>query len=98
MGIDSGVNLLVASVDLQLVRLLRDAIRTADLSSGKGGGPLGSVGIGPRPTATPTPRINSRPVIHPTVRIEPRMSAHPVKADPPVDVVVLSTAQPEQSR
>ena len=98
MGIDSGVNLLVASLDLQLVRLLRDAIRTADLSSGKGAGIGGAAGVGPRPVATPTPRIESRPVIHPTLRIEPRMSAHPVKPEPPVDVVVISTHEPEQSR
>jgi len=98
VGIDSRVDLLVATLDLQLVRLLRDAIRTADLSSGKGSVGVGAAGSGARPIATPTPRIGPRPVIHPTVRIEPRMSAHPVKADPPVDIVVLSTVQPEQSR
>ena len=81
--LENNASLLVASLDLQLVRLLRDAIRTADLSSGAGApgfGPAAVVEprprhhpdplIEPRPRVRPTPRFEPRPVIHPTPRIE----------------------------
>ena len=77
MSLDSRVSLIVASLDLQLTRLLRQAIRTADISSGRGQ-PVAS--IGPAPTAPPTrgsttdptPEIEPRQRIHPTPRFEPR--------------------------
>jgi hypothetical protein len=73
--------LAVAALDLKLVRLLREAIRAADLAGGKTG-PLGTVlapqpDLLPRPVIHPTPRFEPRPVIHPTPRFEPRPVIHP---------------------
>jgi hypothetical protein len=68
-------------LDLKLVRLLREAIRNADLAGGKIG-PLGTV-LAPQPCphprhrVHPTPRFEPRPVIHPTPRFEPRPVIHP---------------------
>ena len=76
MSLDSRVSLVVASLDLQLTRLLRSAIRSADISSGR---PQPAHPLGPAPTdpssrrsIEPTPHIEPRPRIHPTPRFEPR--------------------------
>jgi hypothetical protein len=94
VGLEATANLLVAAADLKLVRLLRDAIRTADLSSrpGGGGGSPSPIGTMPqaasftgRPIVHPTPRFEPRPVIHPTPRFEPRPVIHPTPREvPPV--------------
>ena len=82
MGRDlqNNVSLVVAALDLQLVRLLRGAICTADLSSrpGGAGGAFGPAAvIEPRPRHHPDPLIEPRPRIHPTPRFEPRPVIHP---------------------
>lgn len=59
-------SLIVATMDLSVVRLLRQAIRTADLSSGNGGDSF-----------TPSATIEPRPHIHPEPLIEPRPHVHP---------------------
>lgn len=79
-------------MDLSVVRLIRQAIRTADIASGRGMpvsklGPAPSqppvrgssslVNLEPRPVAHAEPRIEPRPRIHPTPRIEPRPVIHP---------------------
>lgn len=75
---DSAASLVVASLDLQLVRLLRDAIRTADLSSGGACCPPGAGSLPPAAIVEPRRRIEPEPVyeprrhIHPTPRYEPR--------------------------
>jgi len=81
VGLEASANLLVAALDLKLVKQLRDAIRTADIAGGKFG-PRGSffepaATLEPRRSITPEPRIEPRPVIHPTPRFEPRPVIHP---------------------
>lgn len=98
-------SLIVALSDLKVVRLIRDAMRTADLQAGGIPGPLGTI-INPKPEGSeqdrrstvlvPTLRIEPRPVLHPTPRIEPRKVYHPTpriepKCPPPCEPV-----QPEK--
>jgi hypothetical protein len=70
------VQLLVASLDLKLVQLLRDAIRTADLT---GAALRRATDLGPTPSPEPRPHLHPEPVYeprihyHPTPRIEPRL-------------------------
>jgi hypothetical protein len=85
VGLEGAASAIVAMSDLIVVRLLRDAIRTADLSSaGHGGSPIPLkrngpsevrrvLGPAPRLKAHPEARIEPRPVIHPTPRFEPRV-------------------------
>jgi hypothetical protein len=81
-------SLLVAASDLQLVRLLRGAMRTADLSSGAAGGGFGPAAvIEPRPRHHPDPLIEPRPRIHPTPRFEPRPVIHPTPRFEPRPVI-----------
>jgi hypothetical protein len=77
VSLDSRVSLIVASLDLQLTRLLRQAIRSADIASGRGQ-PV--TALGPAPTAPPPfgstvrppPEIEPRQQIEPAPRFEPR--------------------------
>jgi hypothetical protein len=84
--------LVVAAMDLEVVRLLRDAIRTADLSHGGQEGPLGTIVKPPfarRDHFHPEPRFEPRPVVHPTPRFEPRPVIHPtprIGADKPCPI------------
>jgi hypothetical protein len=95
----SNVAVLVAALDLSLVRMLRAAMRTADLS-GRGGAGACGCGAGPedrfepRRVIYPTPRFEPRPVVHPTPRFEPR----PVhrKADCDLDAACSAPVAPEQ--
>jgi hypothetical protein len=69
-------DLLIAAMDLSLVKMIRSAMQTADAGAaaalGGGGG-----GIGPAATYTPTPHFNPRIVLHPTPRFEARKVLHP---------------------
>jgi hypothetical protein len=81
----SNVNLLVASVDLQLVQSLLGAIRAADRQSARqlpvAVSPVDS--YCPR-TVTPQPRYLPRPVLHPIPRYLPRPVIHPrPRVEPP---------------
>ena len=83
MDFGSIASLAVASLDLRVVQLLRDAIRTADIAGGKFGGlPLTVSGSSinaialPRDRFEPTPHIEPRTTIHPTPRFEPRPVFH----------------------
>lgn len=77
VSLDSRVSLIVASLDLQLTRLLRQAIRSADVASGRGQ-PVTELGPAPTPPAwcygsiKPQPEIEPRQTITPTPRFEPR--------------------------
>ena len=77
--LENNASLIVAALDLQLVRLLRGAIRTADLSSHHGDrGVFGPAAvIEPRPRHHPDPLIEPRIRIRPTPRFEPRPVLHP---------------------
>jgi hypothetical protein len=79
VGLDAIASLIVAASDLEVVRLIRGAIRAADIEAG-GGGAFGIVPtprIEPRLRHEPEPEILPRPVIHPTPRFEPRPVYHP---------------------
>jgi hypothetical protein len=77
---ETRASLVVAAMDLELVRLLRGAIRAADLANGGQIGPLGTIEQPPgarRDHFHPEPRFEPRPVFHPTPRFEPRPVIHP---------------------
>lgn len=94
MSSSSGISLLVASFDLQVVKSIRDAIRTADLSAGGIPGPLGTIQKrnALRHVIHPEPRIEPRRVIHPEPRYEPRKVIH---LEPRVKVLPTIVIQPE---
>ena len=83
MDLATRSSLIVASLDLQLVRLLRDAIRTADIAGGKfddfplgaSSNQLNAVPL-PRDRFEPTPYFEPRKTIHPTPRFEARPVYH----------------------
>ena len=91
MGADASISLLVASLDLQLVRLLRDAMAPANGGGSDIGGTLAgsgrgepASGLGPAPTFIerrfhihPEPKIEPRRHIHPEPRVEPREVIRP---------------------
>lgn len=84
MNLDSGINLITSTLDLQLVRLLRAA--TADdaaLAAGVHRRPEPQSEILARKRIDPSPRFEPRPVIHPTPRFEPRPVITPSPADAP---------------
>ena len=71
--------LLVAALDLDLVQLLRGAMRTADIASGK---PQAVSELGPAPTPLRDrfdrePVFEQRRVIHPEPKYERRQIIHP---------------------
>jgi hypothetical protein len=81
VGVADIPSLIVASADLRVVQLLRDAIRTADIQSGRGQ-PVS--GLGPAPThierrfrVQPETEILPRKRIEPEPRIEPRQVIRP---------------------
>jgi len=91
VGLESNISLLVATFDLAIVKSIRDAIRTADLASGKCF-PVAAIGPAPNPLNCCHDRRDcfehrkhflSEPVyeprrhIHPTPRYEPRPVIHP---------------------
>jgi len=82
VGLETSIAAITATLDLQLVRLLRGAMRVADVEGGKLGC-CDPVGLDPcdrferRPVIEPEPRIEPRMVFHPTPRIEPRPVIHP---------------------
>ncbi|MGH7215139.1 MAG: hypothetical protein ACREIT_10295 [Tepidisphaeraceae bacterium] len=84
MGLSSNVSLLVASLDLSLVRLLRGAMAPADLAAARANA-LAHQPVHPerrfesRPVIHPEPHIEPRPVHHPEPRIEPRFVYRPVR-------------------
>jgi hypothetical protein len=88
VGLESNIALVVASLDLKLVQLLRQAIRVTDLSGAKENGSLTpSISILPRRHIEPTPLIEPRRHIHPQTTYEARTVIHPqprVEPPPPI--------------
>ncbi len=86
MAAVSNVNLLVASLDLQMVQSLLGAIRAADRHSATQL-PVAVSRVDsycPRPALHLTPRYLPRPVLHPTPRYLPRPVIHPrPRVEPP---------------
>lgn len=82
MDLGSNAGLIVATLDLQLVRLLRDAA----------GGTTAVTDLGPAPNRLNTAaRAAVRPVIQPEPRIEPRLVHHPEPRIEPRPVVEVET-------
>jgi hypothetical protein len=86
---DASISLLVASLDLALVRSITDAMRAADIASGRG---QPASGLGPAPTLIerrfriePEPEILPRERIEPEPRIEPRQVIRPADRYEPRD-------------
>ena len=91
VGLESNIALVVASLDLKLVQLLRDAIRTTDVAGARANGRHliePEPEFLPRRHLTPTPVIEARPRIHPEPRYEARPVIHPepriVPPPPPI--------------
>jgi hypothetical protein len=99
VGIASNVSLIVASLDLQVVRLLRAAIKNADAASS----PARHTGLAPAATFErrrvihPEPRYEPRRVIHPTPRFEPRPVERTQKACADLLPPCSATCAPEAS-
>jgi hypothetical protein len=102
VGLDGVASLIVASLDLELVRLIRGAIRVADLSSGKG---VPASGLGPAPNPEPRRHLNPEPVIeprrhfHPEPTYEPRrvlQSSPRIEIKPPQVVYAIQPAEPSE--
>ena len=99
VSLGTNVSLIVATLDLQLVKLLRGAMRAADVASGhgKGFGVSRSDSYERRQVIHPEPRYERRPVIHPT----PRYASRPVlklqKTCPDLIPVCSATCAPEPS-
>jgi len=98
--LDSNIALVVAALDLKLVKLLRDAIRTTDLAGAKQNGAIGPAPeILPRRHIHPEPVYEARPHVHPTPKYEARPVIHPpprVEVAPPI--VIPPTPQCESQR
>jgi hypothetical protein len=76
-SISSQASLIVAAADLNLVRLVVGAIRTADLSSAAHNGPAAEpAAVLPRQHIQPPPVIEPRRHIHPPAVIEPPAVYH----------------------
>jgi hypothetical protein len=92
VALDSNINLIVATLDLQLVRSIRDAIHSADAASGKLF-PVASIGPAPNPDRffrqelrAPEPVYKPRRHIHPEPLYERRPVIHPtVRVEPKPD-------------
>lgn len=94
-GIDP--SLIVATLDLQLVRLLRGAIRNADTASARGAALPPAATFERRRVIEPEPRYEPRQVIHPSPRLEPRPVERPAKTCPDLIPPCPATCAPEPS-
>jgi hypothetical protein len=82
VGIEVHVEALVAALDLKVVQLLRDAIRTADAHGAKERGTLGPAAtFEPRRHIQPEPVIEPRRHLHPSPKIEPRVILQPLRLE-----------------
>ena len=74
MGLDTQANLVVAAMQLGVVRSLRDAIRTADLSSGR---MKAATDLGPAPSPEPRAHLTPEPIVEPRRRLHPEAITEP---------------------
>ena len=103
VGLDSSINLIVATLDLQLVRLLRQSMAGAPTLDG--GGARRHIHpqptIEPRPVHEPAPRIEPRKTIEPTPRFAPRptvfVDVPPSSVPATTPPVVCETSQTEKT-
>ena len=86
MSLAAAASLISASLDLQLVRLIRAAINADHLGAGV------DARLRPRAVADPSPRFEPRAVIEPTPRFEPRPVIEPVPR--PGDCPLLAPPEP----
>lgn len=95
VNLAASATLITATLDLQLVRLLRQA------AGAPGGGPIVPIGPAPtpepRPHIHPTPYFEPRPHIEPSPHFEPRRVYHPEKIEPQV-CPPAAPAEPETPR
>jgi hypothetical protein len=95
VGLETNIAAVVAALDLKVVRLLRDAIRTTEAAAHL----AVSAAVDrfeSRQVHEPEPRFEPRPVVHPTARFEPRPVIHPTpRVDSPnYPVVVVEVVAP----
>lgn len=106
-SLQTEASLIVATMDLAVVQMLRQAIRTADLSQAGSGGSSFAAGAAatyeprrhihpeplyePRPRIHPLPRYEARPIIHVHPRIEQQA------LDCPRQTPVSAASKPENS-
>lgn len=84
MDLAATASLIVATFDLAVVRSIRDAIRTADINSGR---EQPASGLGPAPNPEPEQRFHFQPEpvyeprrhIHPTPKFEERVVCYTVR-------------------
>jgi hypothetical protein len=98
----ASVSAIVATLDLQLVRLLRAAMADgAQRATALGPAPT-NVHIEPRKRLEPEPRFEPRTVYHPTPHFEPRPVYHPaaryVPTDPAAPLCDASPTDPDPGR
>lgn len=100
MGLEAVASLVIATLDLQAVRLLRDAIRTTELSDNAR--PLDPAGVpvdGPPPPLRhlhPEPVVEPRRHIHPPPVVEPRRVIHLAPELVPSDSVTCAPCAPAE--
>jgi hypothetical protein len=92
------VDLITATLDLRLVRMLRHAMAAADKNgcTDRCDRFCGSV-IEPRKRIHPTPQFEPRPHVHPTPRFEPRPVIHPTPAANSQEFVSTPPSRPIKS-
>jgi hypothetical protein len=77
VGLESSVNLVVAALDLNLVRLLRRAMNGGHAPCGPLDGACRPAGFEPRRRHEPEPVIEPRKRVEPAPYFEPRRRIHP---------------------
>ncbi|HRK30731.1 MAG TPA: hypothetical protein PLD59_06600 [Tepidisphaeraceae bacterium] len=95
-ALPSNISLLVAAIDLQVVRLIRGAMADGGPSAGCGDGDCAR--IGPRRSVTPEPEIHPRFAITPEPEIEPRIVVHPDPAIERTPTLYAGPTEPEHRR
>ena len=97
MSLETNVSLIVATLDLQLVKLLRGAIRAADTASARENHGSSAAIFEPRRVIHPEPRYEPRQVIHPTPRFDARPIERLHKTSPDLIPSCSVTCAPEPS-
>jgi len=93
-ALPANLSLLVAAIDLQVVRLIRGAIADDGPMSVRG---VDRADISPRVSITPEPDIEPRRTITPEPFIEGRPVYHPDPAIEPLPTLYAGPAQPEHA-
>jgi len=98
----ASISAIVATLDLQLVRMLRAAMADDGQRVTALGPAPNNANIEPRKRIEPEPRFEPRPVVHPTPRFEPRPVYHPtaryVPTVPDAPLCEASPTDPDPGR